>query len=288
LSCFASMNSLVSNEIIQMKSIVLRAIKNFDPEVYYRTSAASKTSGPTGIAKEERYDVTLLSESYWDVDRFAHLCRYHIAQALFKGKHILDVGCGTGYGVGVLTNANATTVTGIDISAEAITYAKGNWGDKASFIMSSSLYLPFNDESFDVVTCFEHYEHIAEQMLVLKEIHRVLRPGGYLMISTPNLHNLLMRLKAITHLRALPKPGPSPRNRFHLREVPSKVFVSEIGSIFRTELVFGQYIFGLRPLCCVFDFHPSPAIRRGTRAAILAGFHLPHISGIVVLIGRKI
>ena len=55
--------------------------------------------------------------------------------------------------------------------------------------------LPFNDQQFDLVTCSETLEHLENYWRVLREIYRVLRPGGIAVFSTPNILNLRSRFR---------------------------------------------------------------------------------------------
>lgn len=54
--------------------------------------------------------------------------------------------------------------------------------------------LPFEDASFDAVSCLEGIEHVLDEVALLREFLRILRPGGLLIISTPNVMNLYSRL----------------------------------------------------------------------------------------------
>ena len=119
---------------------------------------------------------------------FEHLCRYRLARLLTKNKIVLDAACGSGYGSWELSAA-AQKVTGIDISEETIEYAKEKYvADNLEYIVGSVAKLPFENEQFDVVISFETIEHVDEttQNLFLKEIGRVLKKDGLLIMSTPN------------------------------------------------------------------------------------------------------
>ncbi|MBI4611251.1 MAG: methyltransferase domain-containing protein [Candidatus Rokubacteria bacterium] len=115
-----------------------------------------------------------------------HAKRYRFAARFGEGKTVLDLGCGVGYGSRMLAQT-ARQVVGIEISAEAVTYASHAYhGPRLSFGVGDARQLPFPDGTFDLVVCFEMIEQIREQQQMLKEIARVLRPGGQLIISTPN------------------------------------------------------------------------------------------------------
>ncbi len=115
-----------------------------------------------------------------------HLARYLYAREFVGGKRVLDLGCGSGYGSRKLAE-RARLVFGVDASAEAIEYARLNFpGANISFTASDGTSLPFRNHCFDTVICFEVVEHLSNQQALLQEAARVLSPGGFLMISTPN------------------------------------------------------------------------------------------------------
>jgi ubiquinone/menaquinone biosynthesis C-methylase UbiE len=113
-----------------------------------------------------------------DIDLWnEHLSRYAFAARLARRKRVLDVGCGAGYGSAELANT-AATVTGIDISADAIAYATEHYTrPNLIYQKAGAAQLPFPDASFDhafTVTVLEECD--ADQ--ALRELHRVVRPGG--------------------------------------------------------------------------------------------------------------
>jgi ubiquinone/menaquinone biosynthesis C-methylase UbiE len=114
-----------------------------------------------------------------------HLLRYHWAAEIVVGKSVLDAGCGTGYGVVLMAQAGAERVVGVDIAGEAVSRAHELAKD-AEFVVGDVRKLPFDDQAFDVVTCFEVIEHVDGAEDVLPELKRVLRPGGVLLLSSPN------------------------------------------------------------------------------------------------------
>ena len=120
-----------------------------------------------------------------------HLARYHFAKQFVKGKRVLDAACGSGYGSAMLAES-AGSVIGIDISGEAVGYARSNYaaaaaaGAEIDFSEGDCLALPMNDHSVDVAVAFEIVEHIKDASGFLRELRRVLRPDGVLILSTPN------------------------------------------------------------------------------------------------------
>lgn len=104
----------------------------------------------------------------------------------FKGQHVLDVGCGGG----VLAEGIAlkgAIVTGLDVEEQAIEtariHAKKN---KLSIDYTCQPIETFDTKPFDVVTCMEMLEHVSEPQLVVEHCARLLKPGGYLFLSTIN------------------------------------------------------------------------------------------------------
>lgn len=99
-----------------------------------------------------------------------------------KIRRLLVVGCGTGTEAAVLAKCLTTLVIGIDI--------KQNFDEKITrFVdlrLGDATRMEFDDESFDFVYSFHVLEHIPDYEMALREIHRVLKPGGGYMIGTPN------------------------------------------------------------------------------------------------------
>ena len=116
-----------------------------------------------------------------------HRARYHWAAQAVNGKDVLDAACGVGYGIEILAEAGAASVTGVNVDASAIKEAKSRFGKRAASLLEADLReLPLEDESFDVVACFEAIEHIDNAPQALAELRRVLRSDGILILSSPN------------------------------------------------------------------------------------------------------
>jgi ubiquinone/menaquinone biosynthesis C-methylase UbiE len=128
----------------------------------------------------ERFDPAEMGGGLMEAE---HRGRYWWATPWIAGKEVLDAGCGVGYGIRLLAEHDPARLVGVDISAEALSQASA---DEAEFVEADLRELPFEADSFDVVVCFEVIEHVEGHDRVLDELRRVLRPGGTLLISSPN------------------------------------------------------------------------------------------------------
>ncbi len=100
-----------------------------------------------------------------------------------EGK-VLDLGCAFGFSTLKLARKGYTTV-GVDNSARYIAWAKRRHPD-GIYLQSSAESLPLDDASFDAVLLLDVLEHVVDQVAVIREIERVLKPGGTLVLSVPH------------------------------------------------------------------------------------------------------
>jgi len=96
---------------------------------------------------------------------------------------ILDAGCGTGAMLAYLRPYGQ--VIGLDISSEAIHFCAQRDVEGCRLIQSSLTDLPFSDEVFDLITSFDVICYIYEDMVAFRELNRVLKPGGRLLVNLP-------------------------------------------------------------------------------------------------------
>lgn len=115
-----------------------------------------------------------------------HFARYSWATAWAARCDVLDAGCGVGYGLQLMQTAGAASLVGVDIAADAVAAARQRLGEHANIELADIAALPFKDDSFDLVLCFETIEHVVDQERALDELRRVLRRAGLLVISSPN------------------------------------------------------------------------------------------------------
>ena len=121
------------------------------------------------------------------------------------GRRVLDVGCGTGTMLTYL--ARYGKPEGVDIDAEAIDYCHARGLERVSQAPAESL--PYGDDTFDLVTALDVIEHTDDDIAVLREVGRVLRPGGKVLLTVPayrflwgrqdeiNLHKRRYRAKQV-------------------------------------------------------------------------------------------
>lgn len=149
-----------------------------------------------------------------------HVETYAFAEAFTVGKTVLDCGCGSGYGSAMIAR-NALRVTGVDVADDAVAYANMRFGtDNLQFQqVNPDGALPFDDASFDVALSFQVFEHVADEQHYLREIARVLKPGGTLLLVTPDRSTRLF-------------PFQQPWNRWHLREYSEASLSQQLARVF--------------------------------------------------------
>jgi SAM-dependent methyltransferase len=133
---------------------------------------------------------------------------------------ILDLGCATGIILDYLCSSwEQTTGVGVDIDGYGLHLGHQNY-PHLHLVLGDAMNLPFKACTFDLVICSQVYEHVPDWLRMLREIHRVLRPGGICFFSGPNkfwifedhyrlpLLSWLPRRLAHLYVRALTKyPG---------------------------------------------------------------------------------
>jgi 2-polyprenyl-3-methyl-5-hydroxy-6-metoxy-1,4-benzoquinol methylase len=105
----------------------------------------------------------------------------------FRGKNVLDIGCGTG-GMGEVIGGECKLYVGADYNLHVLRFAESAEGRE--YLQCSGIDLPFRSESFDYIFAFDVLEHVhqgrSQQIRFLKEMRRVLRPSGMIFLTTPN------------------------------------------------------------------------------------------------------
>lgn len=161
-----------------------------------------------------------------------HVQRYRFAAQYVRGKRVLDIACGTGYGASLLGNAGATHVDGVDISDDVLAYAQSHYATNTIHFSMGDITRFHSSIPYDVITCFETIEHVRELDRVLANLHSLLKTGGMLLISSPNRPITSPLAKSI---------HDKPKNPHHVREftIPELRYpLEKLG--FKIEGVYGQ------------------------------------------------
>ena len=117
-----------------------------------------------------------------------------------EGARVLDLGCGDGViSLGLLRRANAASVTGVDLAkvdekflkkmAKENGVEKPQKSDAIEFLVNGETTIPAEDCSVDVVTAWSVFEHVARPTELLRDVYRVLRPGGVFFLQIWPLWN---------------------------------------------------------------------------------------------------
>jgi SAM-dependent methyltransferase len=97
------------------------------------------------------------------------------------GAQILDAGCGSGRTLEELTRFGTVRGVELDPTAAAVARARG----QGEVLEGRLEQLPWQAETFDLITCLDVIEHTPDDRVTLRELHRVTRPGGYLLLTVP-------------------------------------------------------------------------------------------------------
>ncbi|HWQ19577.1 MAG TPA: class I SAM-dependent methyltransferase [Methanotrichaceae archaeon] len=101
----------------------------------------------------------------------------------YKKLDVLDLGCGTGQNLISFQSSGDCRCHGMDISMEALRFCRSR--ENLSLARGSGEMLPFKSNAFDVVFALDVIEHIEDHKRAMKEICRILRPGGFLVLTVP-------------------------------------------------------------------------------------------------------
>lgn len=120
-----------------------------------------------------------------------HLTRYVFSLGFCTNKKVLDVACGTGYGLELISSV-AEAGVGIDIDSVSLSYAKDNhkfYGKAVVFeqidLEKQTLYSVANPKTFDTVISFETIEHLENPEYFIENIKGVLKDDGHFIFSIP-------------------------------------------------------------------------------------------------------
>ncbi len=157
-----------------------------------------------------------------------HIHRYNVALMLINpGDKVLDIACGTGFGTDIIAGRTSGQVIGGDIAKEAIDECNGRWNKpNLEFRVLDGTQLDFPDNYFDKIVSFETIEHTGQYQSMAAEFARVLKPGGLLILSTPN--------------REVSSPDGVIVNPYHIQEFTFDELKQILGAVFPSVEQSGQ------------------------------------------------
>lgn len=140
---------------------------------------------------EETIERVIPGTISWKQFGAEHIQRYEFFKSAYSNRAVLDAACGTGYGSHYIAGAGARSVTGIDISDEAIGFARQHYVmPQLNYLKEDCLQVQKLQQKFDLVISFETVEHLSDPELFFRNVASVLNPGGMFICSTPNKDRL--------------------------------------------------------------------------------------------------
>lgn len=116
---------------------------------------------------------------------------------------LLDVGCGTGYLIDLLSKEKTANYYGLDLSPEMLRVARNKLSRSVVLTEGSADTLPYSDNSFDIVTCVQSFHHYPYPDKAMAEAYRVLKPGGLYILSDTGASGVLKWLENHIFLKTI-------------------------------------------------------------------------------------
>lgn len=159
-----------------------------------------------------------------------HMIAYKEASKLISGT-VLEIGCGEGYGISELVKFSEKYI-GVDKFDTSISEEIKKNNDIVFHKMEIPPLLNIEANSIDFVVTFQVIEHIQDDHYFLKEIFRVLKPGGKLLLTTPN--KLMSLSRNPWHIREY--------TPFEMKDILSKYFAkTQVNGVYGNDLVMEYY-----------------------------------------------
>lgn len=192
----------------------------------------------------------IFSEAAMRLLHARHLAAYHWSIPYVAGQKVLEIGPHDGHGTEVLI-PYVSSIIGLDINLQLITQAKNKLS--IPFVLADGQHIPIESESFDACIAFQLIEHVKNDRVLLVELRRILRPGGLLLLSTPQKNTRLLS-------------SQKPWNPEHVREYDEDEWCELMSSAFRQFEVlalFGDDMSHAIELCRVWQ-DPWPHYFQGS------------------------
>jgi SAM-dependent methyltransferase len=156
-----------------------------------------------------------------------HRFAYSTVEAYARpADRLLEIGFGEGYGAPIVRGWVSEYV-GVEVEPEPVGHALARYGGPGTeFLAYDGTTLPFDDDRFDLAISFQVVEHVRDPVRFLTEARRVVRPGGAVLVTTPNRNHRL-------------EEGERPWNRYHVREFSPSELRELMDAVFDTVEIFG-------------------------------------------------
>ena len=146
-------------------------------------------------------------EFFEDLDEYHFDKQRHLANVLdysyYRQKKVLDLGCGVGVDLARFAKAGAQAI-GVDISERAINLAKKNFDYQelqAELLVMDGEHLNFEDDTFDFIYAHGILPYTMDEGQLVREIHRVLKPGGEALLQAYHKHSWMYLLRKVMKVR---------------------------------------------------------------------------------------
>lgn len=198
----------VGVDLLGMKRLLVKPLKTENLLSFYNTIE--------GDIDEKAFNSDMLVQQYFQ-RRKTEVIRNQLA--VRSDQVVIDIGCGSGVQLKEIGRSGYARAVGIDVNIHAIRFARKRSLPDTEFIIADAQYLPIRTSSTDKIICAEIIEHIMSPHVLVSEISRALKPGGAVVITTPNdrsvwgIYELLWdvfgrgRNYGETHLRFFSEPG---------------------------------------------------------------------------------
>ena len=209
-------------------------------------------------------------------------------------KTLVDFGCGDGYFMErVAREVPTMQLVGVDCSTNSLNIAqaacaRSDYGQRISLVRADLASTPLASASADIAVCSEVVEHLLDDTSVLREIYRVMRPGGVLLLTTPNAGNFPSVLKASARrllrrpMRAIPQPQGTLAECGHINEQSARYWRDALQAT-------GFHVRAVLPVAVLYgspwiDRHPlllaALLLVQAVTAGIPGGYHISH--GVII------
>ena len=177
----------------------------------------------------------------------------HLIDKCFEKEHffkLLDIGCGKGYITNrIQNNFPNAEISALDYSVSAIDFAFENFKN-IDFIVADAYNLPYSENYYDIVVCNNIWEHVPDPLNMLKEIQKILKKNGYLIISTPS------RFRLGNVLRIISGTSPIFLSSMHITEYTIRQIIEQLQyGKFKTVQVYSKKNYEVKGIKQVFIYY---------------------------------